>query len=312
MLIHFFLIMLAAACLFSTSLRAQDLLQTISGHQTYIHDAAFSPDGHYVLSGDNQGYLRLWNRYGDPEIVLQAHAGPIYAVAFGASGQYLYSAGKDNQLKIWERNGQLQQKLATRAAVQEIYPDADGHVYLASTQVNDLFTRLLKPGHPRGLIHTEHVTFADKQGCTLSTDAEDKYLVLKDAAGKPLVKSGKHAGGILAVAAAEEGAYFLSGGKNRVIIRWNAEGKVLGHMQGHPAAITALSISPDGRYIASGDMQGNLLLWNNRGQLLSRTHAHAWCISSLAFSPDGQRLLTASWDGSLRIWSCAEKVAKSD
>ncbi len=151
MLIHFFLIMLAAACLFSTSLRAQDLLQTISGHQTYIHDAAFSPDGHYVLSGDNQGYLRLWNRYGDPEIVLQAHAGPIYAVAFGASGQYLYSAGKDNQLKIWERNGQLQQKLATRAAVQEIYPDADGHVYLASTQVNDLFpcsdiSQIIYPG----------------------------------------------------------------------------------------------------------------------------------------------------------------------
>jgi WD40 repeat protein len=35
---------------------------TLRGHRTAITSIAFTPDGHRMISGDRQGYLRVWNR----------------------------------------------------------------------------------------------------------------------------------------------------------------------------------------------------------------------------------------------------------
>lgn len=64
-----------------------------------IHAIAISPDGEQVLSADGET-VRLWRRKGDSALVFPAHPGVVRALAFGVDGKLVLSGGSDGEVRV--------------------------------------------------------------------------------------------------------------------------------------------------------------------------------------------------------------------
>ena len=78
----------------------QDRRTTIAHDDIVVH-AAFAPDSHLILSGDQGGVVRLGNAE-TGEVIRQAkHARRVTALAFHPDGRRALTAGSDNIIRIW-------------------------------------------------------------------------------------------------------------------------------------------------------------------------------------------------------------------
>ena len=78
----------------------QDRRTTIAHDDIVVH-AAFAPDSHLILSGDQGGVVRLGNAE-TGEVIRQAkHARRVTALAFHPDGRRALTAGSDNTIRIW-------------------------------------------------------------------------------------------------------------------------------------------------------------------------------------------------------------------
>ena len=77
-------------------------LHILRGHTGAITAAAFSPDGHFVLTGSNDTSLQLWNTAtGRRQRVFRGHEGTIRAVALSPDGRIAMSSSQDQTLRSW-------------------------------------------------------------------------------------------------------------------------------------------------------------------------------------------------------------------
>lgn len=62
-------------------------------HHGFIHSVAFAPDGHRIVSGGDDGAVRVWNvASGDEERTWKDHVGGVAAVLFVDSGSVIAAA----------------------------------------------------------------------------------------------------------------------------------------------------------------------------------------------------------------------------
>jgi WD40 repeat protein len=79
--------------------------QNFRGGNAY-HAAGFSPDGKYVVTG-NDGVAIIWKvQNGNKVATLKHSSGPaaVRTVCFSPNGKYVVTAGEDNTTIIWELN----------------------------------------------------------------------------------------------------------------------------------------------------------------------------------------------------------------
>ncbi|NET49135.1 MAG: TIR domain-containing protein, partial [Merismopedia sp. SIO2A8] len=71
-----------------------------------IASVAFSPDGQTLVSGGNDGTVRLWDIQGNPiGEPLEGHQKWVTSVAFSPDGQTLVSGGDDGTVRLWDIQG---------------------------------------------------------------------------------------------------------------------------------------------------------------------------------------------------------------
>ena len=63
---------------------------------------AFSPAGDRIVSGSDDGTLRLWDLQGNPMgETFQGHQGSVLSVAFSPAGDRIVSGSYDGTLRLW-------------------------------------------------------------------------------------------------------------------------------------------------------------------------------------------------------------------
>lgn len=82
----------------------------LTGHGDTVRDAAFTPDGEYMLTVGMDGFVRIWDREGRPARTLEPALGPLYWVRLssrpdrflvvGAAGAALYEPGGELIAKL--------------------------------------------------------------------------------------------------------------------------------------------------------------------------------------------------------------------
>ena len=77
-------------------------LHTLAGHQDYIYDADFSPDGRFIVSASWDRTLKLWSVQTGAELhTLTGHHYRVVDVDFSPDGRFIVSASEDDTVKLW-------------------------------------------------------------------------------------------------------------------------------------------------------------------------------------------------------------------
>ena len=91
--------------------QSRRLIATLQGHTSGVRGVAMSADGHLVVSGSEDGTVRLWsfdtttpNRSGAarPLATLEGHTGCVWSVALAQDGRTLASISEDGTVRVWD------------------------------------------------------------------------------------------------------------------------------------------------------------------------------------------------------------------
>ena len=82
--------------------------RTIKQPSSQFTALAISPDNKFIVAGDSQGKLFLWDHDSKQLLNIQPHRGVINALAFSSDGRFAVSGGFDNQIQVWEFDWEYQ------------------------------------------------------------------------------------------------------------------------------------------------------------------------------------------------------------
>jgi len=311
-------------------------LMTLAGHRGGVSTCAYSPDGKMILSGSEDGTVKIWDASSAAEIrTLEGHTGEITCCLYSPDGRRIASGSSDLTVRVWD-SGTGRLMFATEPFLgYGMCPSIscafspDGRRIVAAASDTGLFDGLKIFDAETG---EETATLGRGEGsvklCLFSPDgrtilaASGPEVVLWDAhtfrrAGKLAADGGNVSawalssdGGRLFTSAADPGLPWLPS----VGRMWDVRrGRVLDSWPEAGGIVHAAEFSPDGRTIllALGLSFFNVSITQGMLKLLdaashgeiSKWTGHSKTIRSCHFSPDGEVVLTGSADGTLRIWN---------
>lgn len=81
------------------------LLKTLEGHSNNVNSVAFSPDGTKIISGSEDGIIKIWEANSGKCIqTLKGYSSKVESVAWSPDGKYIVCGGDGRHVKIWETN----------------------------------------------------------------------------------------------------------------------------------------------------------------------------------------------------------------
>ncbi|WP_017300100.1 serine/threonine-protein kinase [Nodosilinea nodulosa] len=247
------------------------LVQTLTGHQSWVTTAAFNPQQPILVSGSLDDTLRVWNwQSGDLLHSIKGHARGVNDVAIDRRGQMLVSCGDDATIKVWN--------------------------------LGDGTLRNTLKGHMRDVT----AIALGSSGNLLASASEDGTLKLWNLSQGTLHKTLPSLAGMLkTVAWASADQQLVSGGLDNTIRLWNVQtAAVIKTFIGHTNTVNQVAVSPDARLMASASKDRTVRLWDlATGALLQTLQGHTQEVNTVAFLPDGKRLVSGSGDGTLRLWN---------
>ena len=189
---------------------------------------AVSDNGSVIVSGDENGVVRLWDREGRPiGQPSKEHYGRIASVAISANGQVIVSGGSDGKVLRWSPRGSV-----VSPPLNWSYSTGSGEAVAVSPD-----GQLIVSGSERGMMR------------------------IWDGQGKRIRVFKAHDANIDCLNFSPDGEMIVSGSDDGTMRLWDAHGRPIGKpSNGSNAKITAAAISPDGTTLVVGDRAGNVMV----------------------------------------------------
>ncbi|HEX3482910.1 MAG TPA: protein kinase [Kofleriaceae bacterium] len=235
--------------------------------------AAFSPDGHQIVTTDSRG-ARVWDAQTHQLRFALPHGDTAYQAVYSADGTTLVTAGGDGVVKMWSA--------ATGALLRALRPPR---------QATGSPPRYFAVGvSPDGLV----VAAIDSQGKVAHAwDAHTGALLAEipnDGSWNP------------ALAFSADGRWLATSGGDDVRVfdtrTWTQALTLSGQH------IRTLAFDPTGPRLVTGSSEGDASIWAiPSGQRLRHLRDVGEPIDVVAFSPSGELVVTASRDGAEQVWN---------
>jgi WD40 repeat protein len=288
-------------------------LHTLSPNIGFLEPVQFSPDGHLLLTGGDDGTLVVWNAQSGEEVRrLRGHSSMIQDAVFFPDGRRILSSSADKTMKLWNvEDGRLLRTFrghSDRVFSVAISPDGqralsasfDGTIRLWNVESGTELWRV------RG--HSMAVRFSGDGQRILAGDGSIRVM---DASNGKVVRTFK--GDTMAIqtlAFAPDGRHAISGGQDRTLKFWDIEtGKLAFSSPQRDTSINDIAISADGRLLFVAHI-GDVEVWDAPNRKLLRTY-EVGSVRSVDVAPDGRSFATASPDGLVKIWRIDDLTAPS-
>lgn len=238
---------------------------TLTGHAQPAYAAAFSPDGKYVLTGDEQAKIFLWDAKSGKKLREfpreKGHTRGIQSITYNADGKQFLSVGKDDAICLWNVSGgnPIAKVIGEPANYYGAFFTKSGSVY-AGTQAEGL--RLLAPK-------------------TLKT-------VLKMT-----LPGGQGANGF---AMNRLGSRGVTCGRDGVVTVFDLVNKSrLKALVGHTDFVTGAEFTPNGKFVATSAIDGTIRFWSmSLYKQVAQIDSRSYVGSPLAITGDGKYLLSTN------------------
>ena len=293
-IIILFPILFLASCMARPDihLRSGDMSMEVNKSAFIVGDAAYSPDGKFVLSGGKGNKLMIWDVISGKMLrQFEGHTDQIIRVGFSHDGKYALSGSWDKTIRLWD--------VLTGSTVKTVdifgtsvldYTFSHNGRYAISAHLG-LNSRILKVwdlSNGSELNHLEHKSFFHQS-----------------RGGLPMAFSPDN-----------NSALTINTDGNASLWRVPTGEKIETYDRGKDI-ITKVDFSPNGNHIIMAGYAGSHSFHNDILKLIEvstrkeiwrvtgKSHVLGNEITSVKFSPDGNYILSAKMDGSLRLWDAA-------
>jgi WD40 repeat protein len=250
-----------------------------------VNAIIFSPDGHSLVTANEDWTSRLWDVATGRQLQQFAHEGfylnrnAVYDLAFSPDGHYLATGSGDGTTGIWEtQSGRQIACLTGGISVRAVAFSPDGH-YIA-------------------------------------TAGSDRAARIWEMPGKSYFVCFQHNGPVYALAASSDGQYLATGSQDGAARLWDSvhdQGKgektaaksQLETLLSHTRYVSAVTFSPDGHYLATASADYTTGIWQLPERNLIAFLPHKGAVVDVVFSPDSRYLATASSDHTASVWETA-------
>jgi WD40 repeat protein/tetratricopeptide (TPR) repeat protein len=285
------------------------LLRMLEGHETWVMDSSFSPDGKILVSADYNGWIKLW-RVDEGTLIktFQGHEDRIYRIVFSPDGQKFASASMDKTIKIWNADGTLFKTLVghdDKVSSLSFSPNGktlasasnDKSLILWDTESGIMYSTL--KAHD-GFVWDVSFSPDGKALASASADHTIKLWRIDNAWVQTLIG---HTKGVTSVSLNSDSSLIISGSYDKSLRIWDRNGNSIFQVtNAHDKEISSVSFSPNNQIIASASYDNTVKLWKADGTPIKTLIGHKSVVNSLSFSPDGQRIATASHDKTVKVW----------
>jgi WD40 repeat protein len=240
---------------------------------------------HTILSGGDDGRLRIWNveKSGKKPLKVKAHDGSISFISATTDGSFAATASADKTVKIWAAGGKQWKHARTLA---------HSSIVRSVRFVNN---------------RTSAITACD-DGMAFLWDTEQAKIIEKISA---------HRAAIMSVCVSPGGSIIATGSLDGTVKLWNPPGKKTKQvLLGHTQPVSAVVISADGTVVATGSEDRTVRLWRraHEGTSAAATagpapwstkyplRGHEAPITGMEFDERDERLLTTSLDQTTITW----------
>jgi WD40 repeat protein len=245
----------------------------LSGKGGIVWDAAFSPDGRYILTAGDSA--RLWDLLTGQEIQRFPDSGWVNSVAFSSDGKY-FATGGEKAIR-WNISDGTQKHYGGQSRdIRAVAFSPDGKFILTGSG--------------------DSVTHRD------GSDEADHAARLWDAESeREIVPFEGHTGSVSAVVFSPDGSMVLTGSEDRTARVWDVKtGREIQRLSDHLGWVRSVAFSPIAPVAATG--ADDARVWDLRTGKILRRMRHSAAVFSVRFSRDGHRLLTAGADNSAHEW----------
>lgn len=223
-----------------------------------------------VVTGDDDGRVRLWQLDGGHYTDLGRHDAGVHRVAVDQATGSVVTCGNDQTVRLWNLPDGTQRTLA------------------------------------RGLGHMWAVAFSP-DGRQIATAGRDTTVRLWTRADGPPTVLGTHDDQVRVLAFSPDGSMIVSSGRDSVIRLWwpgTDASEILGSTT--PGKwIEAMAVTPDGADVITGSYDGAVRAWPLDGTPRRRLGRHEGQVWAAAVSPDGTFAVTGGGDGRVCLWPLA-------
>ncbi len=290
---------------------------TLTSRVNPVKAVAFSPDGRWFATGNQDTSLTLWETFSGRAVgTLYGNAGSINALAFSPDNQTLASGSYGGVIKLWEVIAAREVKSwqAHNEGINALVFSADGQRLFSASVDAAIKSWDATSGRELAKLtgHQGEVTALSLSvdGKLLASASADQTAKLWDAASGALIRTlPREDGPLFAVALTSDGKQIATGGAARVVtMRDTASGAQIRALNAN-GRILSLVFTPDNNTLAAGHSGAAIQLWDaNTGQARATLNGHSGAVNALSFHPEGAWLVSGSDDGSARLWQMSSNT----
>ncbi len=284
------------------------------GHNDSVNSVAISPDGRYILSGSDDGTMKLWEFSSGAEIRnFVGHTNSVLSVAISPDGSYALSGSDDETIKLWDiSNGsEIRSFVGHTNSVHSVAFSPDGSYALSGSDDDTMKLWNLSSGdyiHSFIIGQTEwigSVAFSPDGNYAVSGSMDNTIKLWNLSSGVEIRSFNGHTLAVVnSVTISPDGRYVLSGSDDETMKLWDiSSGAEIRTFSGHTSNIMSVAISSDGDYAISGSYDKTMKLWNlSTGAEIRSFEGHTSDVMSVAISSDDRYAISGSEDSTIKIW----------